>query len=308
MAEMQHGKSAAKKPRKNAAARIAALKAAGVDTSNYFPMGEDMIVKVEDGVPTQVTDDDPVFASIAAGGYIAHPRLYRRWVMAQMFRILRDTERHRRDFTAVLQDNGYEYSWKMLERELLAQYKMARHGDSEAFSERNRWFSREVCAAMAKDYIFHLNKLIGGLKTRHCRGREYKRICGTNVFTDEIQSKYLAPIEHAAAAIERANSPWLLHKAVTAFNRVRPSLRWSTRLSKEFVNAYKGAGAYFTMKNLILFHGARFHGHATERQSLCHMERQARVLEGWELLGAMKQLIADSGISVEKKIAEWRKK
>ena len=28
---------------KTAAARIAALKAAGIDTSNYFPMGEEMV-------------------------------------------------------------------------------------------------------------------------------------------------------------------------------------------------------------------------------------------------------------------------
>lgn len=51
---------------KSAAARIAALKAAGVDVSNYFPMGEEMVVKVVDGVPVQVTDDDPVFAASTA--------------------------------------------------------------------------------------------------------------------------------------------------------------------------------------------------------------------------------------------------
>ena len=29
--------------------------------------------------------------------------------------------------------------------------------------------------------------------------------------------------------------------------------------------------------------------------------------EGWRMMGVMKQLIADSGISVEAKIAEWKK-
>lgn len=62
-AKPTHGK-------KTAAARIAALKAAGVDTSNYFPMGEEMVIKVVDGVPEQVMDDDPIFSKIAEGGYI----------------------------------------------------------------------------------------------------------------------------------------------------------------------------------------------------------------------------------------------
>lgn len=43
--------------KKKEKALIVALKAAGVDTSNYFVMGEDMVVKVVDGIPTQVTED-----------------------------------------------------------------------------------------------------------------------------------------------------------------------------------------------------------------------------------------------------------
>lgn len=104
---------------KSAATRIAALKAAGVDVSNYFPMGEEMVVKVVDGVPVQVTDDDPVFASIAGGGHIRNYTLYRRWVMSQMFHMLDRMERQNVSFNALLQDKGYAYQWRMLEKELL---------------------------------------------------------------------------------------------------------------------------------------------------------------------------------------------
>jgi len=293
--------------RKSAAGRIAALKAAGVDVSNYFAMGDDMIVRVDDGVPSQVLDDDPVFSRITQGGYIAHSKLYRRWVMAQMFRMLRESARDGWNFTAVLQFRGYEYSWKMLEQELLAQYKMAKHGDSLAFTERNRWFNASVVYDMATDYIKNLKDLVDDLTVRHCKRRPYKRICGVNVFCDEIQPKVFAPVEAAARAIATASSPYLLYKAVCHFNRIRKALHWNTIQSKSFVDAYKGAGAYFTMKNLILFHGARFSGFPSEQQSVLRMEQLACNCEGWELLGAMKQLIADSGISIERKIAEWSK-
>ena len=47
---------------KKASERLEILKAAGIDTSNLFAMGDEMVVRVVDGVPTQVLDDDPVFA------------------------------------------------------------------------------------------------------------------------------------------------------------------------------------------------------------------------------------------------------
>lgn len=306
MAEVSStSQSTSSKPKKTATERIAALKAAGVDVSCYFPMGEEMIVRVKDGIPSQVTDDDPVFTRIAEGGYIAHSRLFRRWVMAQMFRMLRDMQRDGRDFTAVLQQHGYDYSWKMLEHEFLAQHKMAKHGDGAAFAERNRWFSRDVAVAMAEDYLDHIQRLIPTLREHLCRKRPYKRICGVNVFTNEIDFKFIAPIRRAIDDIRRADNPCRLHKAVTSFNRQRHHLRWQTKQAKAFVDAYKGAGAYFTMKNLILFHGARFPERPSEQQSLRMLEDISRHYEGWELLGAMKQLIIASGISIEKKMSEW---
>lgn len=306
MAEVSSAsQSTSSKPKKTATERIAALKAAGVDVSCYFPMGEEMIVRVKDGIPSQVTDDDPVFTRIAEGGYIAHSRLFRRWVMAQMFRMLRDMQRDGRDFTAVLQQHGYDYSWKMLEYEFLAQHKMAKHGDSTAFAERNRWFSRDVAVAMAEDYLAHIQRLIPTLREHLCRKRPYKRICGVNVFTNEIDFKFIAPIRRAIDDIRRADNPCRLHKAVASFNRQRHHLRWQTKQAKAFVDAYKGAGAYFTMKNLILFHGARFSQRPSEQQSLRMLDDISRHYEGWELLGAMKQLITGSGISIEKKMSEW---
>lgn len=296
--------------KKSAQARIEALKAAGVDVSNYFPMGDEMIVRVENGIPSQVLDDDPIFSRIVEGGYIAHSKLYRRWVMAQMFHMLRDIESTGfpcSNFTEALQRRGYEYSWKMVEQEMLAQYKMQKHGDSAAFCERNRWFNSSVVAEMAQDYLEQLRNIVAGTKERHCRRRPYKRIGGTNIFTDELDSKLYAPLEAAINVIKSAKTANVLYNAVIAFNRLRHNLRWQHKQAKAFVDAYKGAGAYFTMKNLILFHGARFNGRPTEQGSILHMATLASELEGWELLGAMKQLIKDSGISIEKKIAEWKK-
>ena len=81
-------------------------------------------------------------------------------------------------------------------------------------------------------------------------------------------------------------------------------------MSKTFVNAYKGSGAYFTMRNLIMFHGAKFKGMSKE-QSLHHVDTEAisfTGIEEWQMVGLMKRLISDSGISIQGKIDEWRTK
>lgn len=316
------GNTAAKptQGKKTAAARIAALKAAGVDTSNYFPMGEEMVIKVVDGVPEQVTDDDPIFSKIAEGGYINHYKLFRRWVMAQMFRTLRYMKESGRNFNETLQLTGYEYQWRVLENEFYAQSKMEKHGDSVSLLQRKRWFNGEVASGMVDDYQRKLQRYIetelmyrtdsrGTKVYKHkCKGVPYVRLAGRNIFVADLNTKVYSPLYDLSAKMRTAKSAKELYDLVRKFNNQRKNLRGGVKQSEDFINAFKGSGAYFTMRNLIMFHGARFVG-MNENKSLLYMEAKAEEYrtEGWRMMGVMKQLIADSGISVEAKIAEWKK-
>lgn len=299
--------------------RIAALRAAGVDTSMYFPMGSDKVVKIEGGAAVPVDMGDDVEKEIAEGGYVNHYKLFRRWVLSQVFHMLRDMEQSGRSFNEELQRKGYEYQWRMLERELTAQAKMHRHGDTQNFEARNRWFNRTTAAEMAADYITSLKRFIDGRLTwrttrkgrtvykHRCKGVPYVRLSGRNVFVADLQRKVYAPLHDAVRDIERAASPSELLAAVQKFNAMRKGLAYGTKQSASFIDAYKGSGAYFTMRNLILFHGARFHGAVSESSSLDYLEQKAEEYstEGWRLFGVMKQLIADSGISVSGKLASF---
>lgn len=311
--------SNASKP-KTAVDRIAALKAAGIDTSCFFPLGSDMVVKVVDGVPVQVFDDDPIYQSIASGGYVnVHP-LFRRFVMAQMFRLLRRMERSGESFNALVQHNGYEYQWRMLENELHAIAKMQENNDTACFSQRILWFNQDVVSAMIDYYLFklrsHVDKLShrrnkrGEMVYKHtCKGMPYVKIAGKNVFLSDIGSKIYAPVVKASLAVKQAKSYRELYQLIVSFNKQRPHLPWRTKQDDAFINAYKGAGAYFTMRNLVMFHGARF-ASMGEKASLRHVEDKAREYEkeGWRMMGVMKQLIADAGISIEDKIHELQVK
>lgn len=310
--------------------RIEALKAAGVDTSNYFTLGDEQVVKAVDGAIIAVTDDiqtiDAIGKKIVEGGYISNWSLFRRWVMAQMFHYLRYMEIKGSNFNQLLQRHGYEYQWKMLERELYAQVKMERHNDKDNFRMRNMWFDGQTACAMATDYVLKLQNYIeenlmyrttasGIKKSKHtCKGHAYIRLQGKNIFVSDLRLKLYAPLIAMAQRMKNATSITTLYNVVCQFNRTRKHLCFSTKQATAFIDAYKGSGAYFTMRNLIMFHGARFYNGnnmLSKENSLRELEAKAAYCldeyEPWRMLGVLKKLIKDSNISLQGKIDEWKK-
>ena len=82
---------------------------------------------------------------------------------------------------------------------------------------------------------------------------------------------------------------------------------------EEWKNAYKGYGGYFAMQNLIMFHGCRIIVDGkkfSKDNSMKQLDKWANehLKEGYWLIGALKQLIADNGFNIERKQAEWYEK
>lgn len=312
--------------------RLEALKAAGVDVSKYFPLGDDQLIKIENGAAVPVDMDDAtidaVGKQIVEGGYVSNWKLFRRWVMSQMFHMLRDMEKDGKSFNEVLQKKGYEYQWRMLENELYAQMKMCGHNDYENLKARNRWFNGCVAYDMAIDYISKLRSYIdykciytikedkdGNKKKTYkhtCKGNPYIRLQNENIFVSDLERKVYTPLRDLAHKMAAVPTYKELYDAVREFNKNRKHLSWDTKQSEAFIHAYKGSGSYYTMRNLIMFHGARFLKNArkmSEANSLKELETKASLYDeqGWKMLGVLKQLIKDSGINIQGKILEWKK-
>ena len=312
--------------------RLEALKAAGVDVSKYFPLGDDQLIKIENGAAVPVDMDDAtidaVGKKIVEGGYVSNWKLFRRWVMSQMFHMLRDMEKDGKSFNEVLQKKGYEYQWRMLENELYAQVKMSEHGDLDNVGARNRWFNGDVASDMATDYISKLrsyvdNNLIWNVKKdkdgnekkayKHtCKGNPYVRLQNKDIFVADLERKVYTPLRDLANEMAAVPTYKQLYDAVHKFNKKRKHLEWGTKQADAFIGAYKGSGAYYTMRNLIMFHGARFlkgGRKMSEAASLKELESKAKSYDaqGWRMLGVLKQLIKESNIDIQGKINEWFK-
>lgn len=309
------------KPSKTAQERIDALRNAGVDVNNLFAMkganGSEYIASNKNGRLAILDDNDPIFDHIISQGTVPNRCLFRRWVMAQMFHMLSYTDFHSNEpvgVTEMIHRLGYEYQWKMLLNELHAQMKMEGR-DAVNFADRNRWFNAEVVVAMAEDYIAQLMKRVDALKERKCKGIPYKRINNRNIFVLDLQDKFYKPFGKAIGHIRQAKNAVQLYNAAKKFNELRIRMAWNTPQCKAWVDAYKGSGAFFTMQNLIRFHGCTAiddNGKRLDKyQSLAFLSAKAEMYqdgEGWRLLAVLKKMLSDNNIDIKKKMSEWRKK
>ena len=305
---------------KTAKDRIEALKKAGKDVSNLFAMqgalGGECIASNKNGKLSILDDNDPIFDCIIEQGTVSNRRLYRRWVMGQMFHMMSYSPSRSKEplgFTSMIHRLGYSYQWKMLINELHAQMKMEGK-DAANFSDRNRWFNAKVVAAMANDYIVLLKKRVDALKVRNCKGIPYKRISNRNIFVSDLESKLYYPLSVALQRINWAKNASQLYKAAKEFNGMRIIMPYDTPQSKAWIDAYKGSGAFFTMQNLIRFHDCVAFDDSENRldkfQSLSFVSAKAEAYkngQGWRLFAVLKKMLDDNNINIKKKMAEWRK-
>lgn len=314
------GRTTPAKLPKTAQERIEALRNAGVDVSCLFAMrganGGEYLASNKDGKLVMLDDNDPIFDQIISQGTVPNHRLFRRWVMAQMFHMMSYTGYGFKEplgVTKMIHQFGYEYQWKMLMDELYAQMKMEGR-DSENFTDRNRWFNAGVVVSMAEDYIVQLKKYVDALKVRKCKTIPYKRIRSRNIFVSNLQDKLYYPLDTAMARIRRARNAAQLFDAAKKFNDMRIKMSHDTPQSKAWIDAYKGSGAYFTMQNLIRFHNCIAINDAGKRldkyHSLAFISTKAEEYKdgkGWRLLAVLKKMLSDNNIDIKKKMAAWRK-
>lgn len=304
--------------------RIAALKAHGIDVSGFFSMkgadGGEYVGRLEDGKMSIIADDDPIYNAILNDGDVYNWKLARRWVMSQMFHMLAREGgmvcgEYKNSITEQIRRMGYEYMWKQMEDELYAQMKMYKNGDMENFKDRNHWFNKGVLVAMIEDYRYQLHLHVKHhVKVKKCKGIPYKRICGENVFVDDIENKVFRPIEAFKGRAAAARNAAQLYAVVHEFNKIRKARSWNPRQCAVWIDAYKGAGAFFTMQNLIRYHKCGFEvssGYVMNKEaSYVHLKAKAAEYEGegWKMIGLMRQFLEDNDIDIVKKMAEWRKK
>lgn len=271
--------------------------ASGEISGRYFAMengGSARIHTIKNGVPTPVSDVelDDIEKSLYINGYVRNTRLFRRFVLAQIISALNS----RGGFNSWLRNKGYRYSWRTIIEEFRV-LNILRTSDAECYNERKRFFTRDVVKVMAFGYIQKLERYIDNAKIRRCKGKPYKRIGGRDVYVNDIESNIMEPLKKAYDKLCTCPEGQLYTASLSFYKRI-PLFMSGLEDDSWFVDAYKGNGAYFAMKNLILFHGCTVvedGRQLTMYESLDHINKVADKYmpqhRGYVLLGMLKSLI-----------------
>lgn len=325
--------------------RMNTLETAGINTGKFFnvtlpeglqPGATIQLVINESGQPIMVpvnangivqemdyTETDPILNQIITDGYVKNTKLHRRWVMAQMFQMLNFEYRNNKERIVYSGYSDYvnyvlpyKYQFNMMLEEVRVLSKLEER-DWESFVERSHFFTKEVVVATCEDYITKLEEHVNRSKTRHCKGVPYKTVGGKDVFVSDLHKKVYAPYYRKLVAVKGAKNYAELYRALSRFMHGMVKLPAETKKCKEWVDAYKGSGSYYTCKNLIMFHGCQVltkekRGYSTINYWMTRTESMKELKdklkeykgEGWRMHAFMKKLIADNEFDFQSRMNE----
>ena len=293
--------------------RMEKLNAMGVNTGKFFTVNLENGTKVhliidENGNPTKV--DDVIANSIIEDGYVRNTKLHRRFVMAQMFQGLnyKSWDGRRTGYNEWLKNFGIKYEFEMMLEEIRVLGKLEER-DRDTFVERSHFFTKDVIVKTMEDYVAALTGHINAMPSKNCKGVPYKRIKSNNIFVADIDKKIYAPFRNDIYRIKYASNYNELYKIVKTFMRKMISLPYSTPKSKAWIDAYKGEGAFYTLKNLVMFHGCgiEVNGHmvyGAPAVSVLNKRLNEYKGEGWRMFALMKKVISDNNFDFKKRMAE----
>ena len=306
--------------------RMEKLNLAGVNTSKYFTVDLDNGTKIhliidENGQPVVVNNKvDEIAEQIIADGYVRNTKLHRRFVMAQMFQMLNyeSYDGYEEGFHACLRNRyGYHYTLTMMLEEVRVLSKLEKR-DAESFNERSHFFTKRVVVNVLCDYVEKLKSYVDSLPTKNCKGIPYKRIKGQNIFVEDLPKKLFRPMTDEIKKIGLTHDYASLYNRLTWFMKDIIKLPYNTPKSKAWIDAYKGEGAYYTLKNLVMFHDCVIY---TGKYGVVHYDKSKNLsgtsavnylngkldeysYEGWRMFALMKKVIEDNNFNFNDKMEE----
>ena len=275
-------------------------------------------------------DDTRLSEKIRDGKPVKNHRLFRRWIMSQVFHALNEIDlcHGHTPFTNIVRRRGIRYMADVIQNEVHDMCVILRNGDMAEYSRRYRWWNIGTIERIGDEFIDILQHEIDRLKVRKCKGRPYKRIPGFgDTFVDEIDERVIVPLRNAVDGIVDGRDNIVdgkgnsfedrVSRLCNEIRRFKESSAWKIRMPAKFLDCYKGNGAYYTLQNLIQFHDCRLPSDVrVGHEDLVGWHRDLAILEdladkyrdaGWQLMGLVKDTISANGIDVAKKIASWSK-
>lgn len=208
--------------------RLKALEEAGIHTNK---LRELMNGSSSSEFEDLFDNDDPILNELKKGGFIRNPELFRRWITAQTFRLINNPK----GWTyAVKQKYNIDYVFNQTKRELALQINLTKKGVTR--DKRYTFFTFESFKSIFRDLMTY----------NLCYDKDKKAHYSMIIKDVDNYSDLFAVVD---------SLKWVFNRKVTDY-------------PKEWLNCFKGAGAYYTLQNIIRTHGFLIRDCTTMEESL----------------------------------------
>lgn len=239
--------------------------------------------------------DKSVTQEIIEDGYIKNSK-HRRFVTAQMFRMLRFPG----GYNEYLKRMPYAYQWEMLvgdwhhssELKAIAHLEMA---DSKEFERRTYFFNADVVIKMLDDFVEQS-------RNANVRGTYYKHAIWTAI------DAALTLRESLDTRYKYCRYDVMLKQVRHWYNCNAHIIKYVARTcgfkhSRDWIDAFKGSGAYYTMQNLVCYHNCKLQtpfGSLTGETAVEYLDLQMKLDRrkcGYQWFGMLKEMIKQNNFT-----------
>lgn len=209
-------------------------------------------------------ESDAVARKIMEDGYIPNSHLFRRWIAAQTFSLLSDPNGWdcacRKRYTS-------DYQFSMLKKELETLEDMEISSSCD-FHERKMFFDANVLCKILCAYKNQLERYLRQEKKNKSDGIVVKR---KFVRFSDIEKELIVPVDKCIKYLSTEKNSLSFVELNALYKKfLREAyikLPEKTPLIEAWKDAFKGAGAYYTLQNMIRFHKVNLDSCSTLRES-----------------------------------------
>ena len=255
----------------------AQLHKAGVVTEGFLslrlhqsliPEGAELTIQIRDKQTGELftmnlnDDDNRIFGrnsrfygQMMADGHVFNPYIHRRFIAAQFHRLV---TRHGIDGVrdAVARAYDWKYAIEQIRKEAHKLANLERH-DRTAFAERSMFFSMNAIINILSDYVQAVHREIddavaqANRKNTKVYVRNYGQVDRNNIRPMKYRFTKLLTDASACLTFEE------LDKLLEGFDFLE--LNHRICLPDSFITPYVNAGAFYTLKNAIMFENKRIY-------------------------------------------------
>lgn len=238
--------------------RMNTLNQNGIDTSRFFTLTANYDIPKGSTIDIQV---NPVAKQIITDGYVKNTKLHRRWITAQYLRMLNSTSGW---YSYLKYHYPYMYQLKMMIEEVRV-LSILCEKDTEACRERCQFFTptriKEILHCYYRDVEGYLNSLRVHTRRGGCKYIKVNHL--GNIKVENKDSRLLEPIRTLIAIVDEQYRYSDIYETLKVMEKKLVRVPDEHEKIKEWVDAFQHEGAYYTLMNLVKFHGCAIKENAT---------------------------------------------